>query len=615
MYGVSPQLAINALGSGSGCLIEFGNRCWRCIMNLFECFEIDLTMFAEYKKRRQIKKAEKALTRLGLSLANCQTEVEKIKAEKEKVLLQKELSRTHGDLEDLETYVNELTAFLPLPFCTINPAGIVINTNAALENLSGYQSGEITGKILDELLFKEKTLEQFLSTLEEKERFAKSADMTLFSKEGQEVDVNVTASRRYGREENFIGFFLGFSDITELKDFQEKLEEQVELRTNTLNERTKELEKSESALSKSLHDVQEEKENLQKEKNKTLSIINNFSDGLIYIEKDETINLANPKFTSFFGIAPEQITGSSLNDFKDHSSLGPLVYLLTSEQEVFRQEIELPSDLVLEITATDIIHQEEKFGTLVIAHDVTRERMIEKMKTEFISVAAHQMRTPLAATKWSLEILKENKVGELNEEQQLLVGKGYTSTVRMIKLVNSMLNADNIHSGAMDYTFADVDFSGIIQKTIAEIKGLAEKRNIKLDFSQKDQKIITRADEEKMQIVFQNLIDNAVKYTSPGGSVNVNCEEIEKDYVFSVKDTGIGIPLHEQTKMFKKFVRAENAVKLETDGSGLGLFISKKIVEDHGGEIWFKSVENHGTTFFFTVPKQEKIEEKQSSER
>lgn len=568
-------------------------------------------MFAEYKKKRQIKKAEKALTRLGLSLANCQTEVEKVKAEKEKASLQKEFLRTREDLKDLETYVNELTAFLPLPFCTINPAGIVINTNVALENLSGYQVGEITGKILDDLLFKGKSLEQFLYTLKEKERFAKSTDMTLFRKDGREIDINVTASRRYDREENFIGFFLGFSDITELKDFQERLEEQVELRTNTLNRRTEELERSEKALSQSLHDVQNEKDNLQKEKNKTLSIINNFSDGLIYIEKDQTINLANPKFTSFFGITPEQLTGSPLNDFKDHSSLGPLVYLLTSEEEVFRQELELPSELVLEITATDIVHQEEKVGSIVIAHDVTRERMLEKMKTEFISVAAHQMRTPLAATKWSLELLKENKVGELNEEQQLLVSKGYTSATRMIKLVNSMLSADNIHSGAMDYTFAKVNFSDIIQKTITEIQGLAEKRNIRLDFAQKGQEIITRADEEKMQIVFQNLIDNAVKYTPPGGSVSVNCEEREKDYVFSVKDTGIGIPLHEQTKMFKKFVRAENAVKLETDGSGLGLFISKKIVEDHGGEIWFKSVENHGTTFFFTVPKQEKAEEGQ----
>ena len=178
----------------------------------------------------------------------------------------------------------------------------------------------------------------------------------------------------------------------------------------------------------------------------------------------------------------------------------------------------------------------------------------------------------------------------------------------MITLVNDMLDADRIQSGKLKHDLNPVDLINLLDNVLFEISPEAYKKNISIQFKDKLDKLPqVMIDSEKMRAVFQNLLENAIKYTPKGGSVKLGLKEENNELLVSISDNGIGIPKEEQKNVFNRFFRAKNAIKAETDGSGLGLFICKGIVEQHGGKIWFESEENKGTSFYFTIPFEKKI--------
>ncbi len=228
---------------------------------------------------------------------------------------------------------------------------------------------------------------------------------------------------------------------------------------------------------------------------------------------------------------------------------------------------------------------------------------LDKIKTEFISVAAHQLRTPLSAVKWTLSSLIEESNDNLTVEQKTLLLKGYESNERIIKLINEMLVVTRIESGKMSYNFSYIHIEDLIDSCMQDFEGQARARRIKLDFIENSNKLpYINIDPEKVRAVLQNLIENALFYTKDGGKIEIKAELIDGNIKVSVKDNGIGIPEKQKSGIFNKFFRAENALKVRTDGSGLGLFVSKSIIEKHGGEIGFESMEGVGTTFFFKIP-------------
>ncbi|HSE34751.1 MAG TPA: HAMP domain-containing sensor histidine kinase [Candidatus Paceibacterota bacterium] len=228
---------------------------------------------------------------------------------------------------------------------------------------------------------------------------------------------------------------------------------------------------------------------------------------------------------------------------------------------------------------------------------------LDQMKSEIISVVAHQLRTPLSAIKWTLKMLVDGDVGSITDEQKTLLEKGYESNERMITLINDMLSVDRLESGKFKYSFVPVQFEELVSGMIEELLPVATQKNVRIEFMhpEKDlQKI--KVDPDKMRDVLQNLIDNAVKYSNPGGVVSVRVAEEDNMLHFSVKDAGIGIPQDQQEKIFSRFFRATNAIHMQTDGSGLGLFIAQSVVKRHGGRIWFESAEQTGTTFHVSLP-------------
>ncbi len=393
----------------------------------------------------------------------------------------------------------------------------------------------------------------------------------------------------------------------ELSEIQEKREAELK----ELEKKTKELEESRAALMNMLEDVEEERGKVEEEKNKTLAVITNFVDGLLVFDKEGKLFLINPQAEDFLNMRGKEIIGKSILELGTFATIEPLVILVGKEiKGVFRKEVQIRENLALEVSTIPIMREEEKLGALIILHDVTREKTIERMKTEFVSLAAHQLRTPLSAIKWTLRMLLDGDLGKITEEQEDFIEKTYKSNERMITLINDLLDVTRIEEGRYLYKPVLADFEPICQFVINSYQEEIGRRGLKFEFKKPEKKLPrVMLDVEKMRLAIQNLLDNAIRYTPLAGQITVSLKLGQKGIEFSVKDTGVGIPKDQQGRVFTKFFRAANVMRLATEGSGLGLFITKNIIEAHGGKIWFESEEGKGTTFYFTLPVKEEFGE------
>ena len=237
-----------------------------------------------------------------------------------------------------------------------------------------------------------------------------------------------------------------------------------------------------------------------------------------------------------------------------------------------------------------------------------RLQKFDEVKSNFISVVAHQLRTPLSGVKWTLSMLLGGDLGPLNNEQKTFLMKSYESNTRMITLVNDMLVADHIQSGKVHFTFKHLDIVNLIDNVLFEINPQAFKKNISISYKSQFKDLPkVYSDPETLRAVVQNLLENSIKYTMEKGRIEIDIKKDNDHLLVSVADNGIGIPKDQEKNVFEKFFRASNAIKQETDGSGLGLFISKTIIEKNNGKIWFETEEGKGSTFYFTVPLEDNI--------
>lgn len=224
-------------------------------------------------------------------------------------------------------------------------------------------------------------------------------------------------------------------------------------------------------------------------------------------------------------------------------------------------------------------------------------------KAEFISISAHQLRTSLSAIKWILRMFLDKEVGVLSSEQEGFINKAYQSNQRMIELVNDMLILSHAEDSTIPFNFEKIDIMKLAEDTIFEFYGEAHTKGIELIFLKPEVDLpLVNCNQGMIRVVMQNLIENAIKYSNPHGKIFISLKKDENNVEFLVHDMGIGIEDKDQPNIFQKFYRAPNAEKKNSDGSGLGLFTVKKIIDRHKGKIWFENNQNGGTTFFVLLP-------------
>lgn len=257
-------------------------------------------------------------------------------------------------------------------------------------------------------------------------------------------------------------------------------------------------------------------------------------------------------------------------------------------------------------TSSPFIVKDKPMGGILVFHDVSKELQIEKAKDEFVSLASHQLRTPLTSIKFFTELLKDPYYGKLTRKQTDYLNKILFSTDRMINLVSELLNVSRLNLGKLEIRPASTDINVFMRGQVAEVMPIARNHGVKLAFSsQVDRSECVMLDSILFAQVVHNLLTNAIRYSADAksGEVRVRLSKSGKGYLITIADNGIGIPAAASPRIYERFFRAENAKHIEAEGTGLGLYLVKFIIESAGGSIRHHSRENQGTTFYIRLPK------------
>ncbi len=245
---------------------------------------------------------------------------------------------------------------------------------------------------------------------------------------------------------------------------------------------------------------------------------------------------------------------------------------------------------------------EDVVAAVLVLEDMTKEYEIDRMKSEFVSLASHQLKTPLTTIRWSAENLLAGEKGPLTKDQTAAIAEIHAFAERLSGLVADILNVSHIETGRkFSLNPKPTDIVPVLRDAVQETSDAAAKKGIRIVVDRIPEQFMRMADTNKIKEVFLNLIGNAIKYTPVGGVVEVFIERIGDEDVVAVRDEGIGIPKEEQSRIFERFYRASN-VESDIEGTGLGLYIAKAIIERHSGRIWFDSAEGNGTTFHVALP-------------
>ncbi len=356
-----------------------------------------------------------------------------------------------------------------------------------------------------------------------------------------------------------------------------------------------------SIIAKSL--LKKEKE-IAYERDKVTAVFGNLVDGLIYINQQDVIEMINPQAEKLLNVRAKRIVGKNV------------VQLKMKKGSVLKQALSVDSERGKEIKTSDqenrallVSSSEIKdeggnyIGTAKIIHDISREKLVDSMKSEFITIAGHQLRTPLSAIKGAVNLLKNGDYGPVTKEQKEVLDLTYEYNDRLIMLINDLLEVSSLEEGKFEYKFEPIDIHDLLREVTQQFSDEAKHKKIKFDLNIKNNLSDVKLDPYKMKLALSSIINNAITYTPKRGRIGVMCEFTDKDTLkISIHDSGIGIPKDEQDKVFTKFFRANNALRVDTEGNGLDLFVTKNIIKQHKGKIWFESSEGVGTTFYIEIP-------------
>ena len=414
---------------------------------------------------------------------------------------------------------------------------------------------------------------------------------------------------------------------TDLNNLYKNLDKKVEERTKDIELKSQEIDSQKSAILNILEDVESEKnkvENLANDLEKFKLAVENASDQIVITDPEGIVIYGNNAIEKITGYKKEEALGSKAGVLWKNPM--PLSYyekmwdIIKNKKEVFIGEIQnkrKSGDIyIASISISPVLNEDNDILYYVaIEHDITKEKEIDKAKTEFVSLASHQLRTPLSSINWYTEMLLAEDAGKINDEQRKYLNEVAIGNKRMVELVNSLLNVSRLDLGTFMIEPEQVNVNEMIESVSLELKPQIKEKNLKIEEEYKNDISKFNADKKLLRMIIQNLLSNAVKYTPKDGIIKISAsfynrgeifgeKELENDsFALCVSDSGIGIPENQKEKIFSKLFRADNARESETEGTGLGLYVIKAIVDQSGGFVWFKSEEGKGSTFYIIFSK------------
>jgi len=328
----------------------------------------------------------------------------------------------------------------------------------------------------------------------------------------------------------------------------------------------------------------------------------------------------NNKAEDILDISAEDIVGKNIKDiltvWKGNIALDekemPVAKMFKTRQAVYAN---IKDDLYFKTFsgkkfpvgfAITPLEDERMMSAVIIFWDLTEEKNLDKAKNSFISIASHQLRTPLTSLRWISELFLFGDVGKLTGKQLEFMEDMHKGSIHLLELIGALLTISRLEAGRATIDPVPTDIADITKEVIKQLKPQISSKQLIIQFKPEENFPKINVAAEFLRQTVLNLISNAINYTPNGGRIDISFKKElfdKKEYaLFSIKDTGIGIPQKDQKRIFEKFYRADNAVAVIPSGSGLGLNLVQSIVAMWDGKIWFESVEGKGTTFFFTIP-------------
>lgn len=474
----------------------------------------------------------------------------------------------------------------------------IIDANPYILELTRYSKDEILGKELWEIgaVNDIRYAKMMFAELQTK-GYVRYEDLPIKSKDGEIHEVEFVSNRYSIGETDMIQ--CNIRDITDRKAIEKK------------------------AVTY-LADLEKERERVIAINAKDEAILAGIGDGLVAVDKDGKIILVNSAFSKILGWNESEVKGRELSEIvrvTDESgkeipkSERPLVKVLkegiitTTTTTTFYERKDGTSFPAV-LTIAPIVVGSELFGAVEVFRDITKEKELDRVKSEFISIASHQLRTPLTAIKGYSGMLLEGAGGELGGKQREYIEEIKHGNDRMLELISALLDVSRIELGVFQAEPELVNFEDTARSVLKDLAISIENKKLKVKLVFEENLPLVNADPQHVRMIFQNLLSNAVKYTPPDGSVILSIKKQDRNILVVVEDTGFGIPKDDQARIFMKMFRADNVREKDPDGTGLGLYIVKSIVEKSGGNIRFESEENKGTAFYVAIPLGEQREVK-----
>ncbi|MEW6170608.1 MAG: two-component system histidine kinase PnpS [Candidatus Omnitrophota bacterium] len=333
------------------------------------------------------------------------------------------------------------------------------------------------------------------------------------------------------------------------------------------------------------------------------AVLSSMAEGVLVVDNAGKILLMNPSLRKIF-----------LIDFPPENRL-PLevirnIYIqeiidnTLKNQKLISQEILLtsPEEKSLKINSAPILKDKKIKGAMLVFHDITELKRLEKIRQEFVANVSHELRTPLTTIKGYAETLLEGALND-KENSKDFINIIYHDSQRLSKLIDDLLDLSKIESGKLDLVFLPINIKDVVKQALAILDNLAKEKNISMNVEIPKDLPKVLVDESRILQVILNLIDNAIKYTPIQGKIKIEASLDDKFVQVNISDTGIGIPEVDITRIFERFYRVDKARSRELGGTGLGLSIVKHIIQAHNGQVWVKSELGKGSVFSFTLPK------------